>query len=87
MTHTTLTIEETITRLASTLGTADGLAQVNAVVTSLRLQLVDSKETFARAQLVRIKVALETLSGAILAMDRVARALLGQSMGAVDYVG
>lgn len=77
-----------VAELAGSLGTAEGLARVNAEVESLCHHLTDSKEVFSRDELAQMIGALDSLSAAILSMDRVARELLGQtSAGAVDCVG
>lgn len=79
---------EQIAELAGALGTAEGLARVNAAMQSLSRNLRESKEAFSRAELTRMIGALDCLSAAILSMDRVTRELLGQAgRGAVDCVG
>jgi hypothetical protein len=78
---------EQVAELTGSLGTAEGLARVNAAMASLSRHLMDSKEVFSRAELAQVMAALDSLSGAILAMDRVTRELLGQTGGgAVDCV-
>jgi hypothetical protein len=79
---------EQVAELAGSLGTARGLAQVNAAMASLSRHLMDSKEVFSRDELAQVMAALDYLSGAIICMDRVTRELLGQAgAGAVDCVG
>jgi hypothetical protein len=47
-----------------------------------------SKEAFSRAELAQTIGALDSLNAAILAMDRIAREMLGdRSSGALDCVG
>jgi hypothetical protein len=79
---------EQISELAGLLGSAEGLARVNAAMASLSQHLMDSKEVFSRDELAQVMAALDYLSGAIICMDRVTRELLGQAgAGAVDCVG
>ena len=78
---------EQVAELTGALGTAEGLARVNAEMESLSQHLRDSKEVFSRVELAQTIGALDSLSAAILSLDRVTRELLGQSAGAVDCVG
>jgi len=79
---------EQIAELAGSLGTAAGLTRVNAEMESLRLHLGVSKAVLSRDELARMLCALNSLSAAILSMNRVARELLGHAgSGAVDCVG
>ena len=78
---------EQIAALAGSLGTLEGLARVNAEMESLSLDAREGNFK-SRAELAAILRALDCLSGAILAMDRVTRDLLGQAgLGAIDCVG
>jgi hypothetical protein len=81
-----ITTEE-VANLAGSLGTVEGLAQVNASMASLSRQLRDGKGMFSRNELSQMIAALDYLSAAILSMDRVTRELLGQHKGALDCVG
>ncbi len=81
-----ITTEE-VANLAGSLGTIAGLAQVSASMASLSRQLRDRKGMFSRNELAQMIAALDYLSAAILAMDRVTRELLGQHEGALDCVG
>jgi hypothetical protein len=76
-----------VAELAGSLGTAGGLARVNTGIKSLSQDMMDSKKVFSRDELAQMIDALDSLSAAILSMDRVTRELLGQSAGAVDCVG
>jgi hypothetical protein len=79
---------EQVTTLAGSLGTVEGLTRVNESIESLTQHLTDSKEVLSSCELARMLGALNSLSAAILSMDRVARALLGRpDAGAVDCVG
>jgi hypothetical protein len=78
---------EEVAELAGSLGTVEGLARVNREIASVSHQLRDSKQAFSRDELAQMIRALNSLSAAILSMDRVTRELLGQSAGAVDCVG
>jgi hypothetical protein len=79
---------EQVVDLAGSLGTAEGLARVNAGMESLRQHLADSKPAFSPSQLERMISALDLLSGAILSMDRLTREMLGHAgAGAIDCVG
>jgi hypothetical protein len=77
-----------IASLAGSLGTLEGLAEVGSTMESLRLHLADGKVKFSRDELAQMLRALDSLSGAILSMDRVTRQMLGRAgSGAIDYVG
>ncbi len=79
---------EQVVELAGSLGTAEGLAQVNAEMESLRQHLMDSNEVLSRNQLDNLIGALDFLSAAILSMDRVTREMLGRAgAGEIDCVG
>ncbi len=79
---------ERIAALAGSLGTAEGLAWVTAEVKALSLSMTDSTGVFSREELAQVVAALDSLSAAILSMDRIAREMLGDSgSGALDCVG
>ena len=77
-----------IAELAGALGTVEGLAHLNAEIESLTDHLMDPTETFSRAELAQTLHALDSLSAAIFAMDRVVREMIARSgAGSVDCVG
>jgi hypothetical protein len=78
---------EEVASLAGSLGTAAGLARVNAAMGLLNQRLLERKEVFSRAELAQMAGALDFLSAAIFSMDRVTRELLAERVGAVDCVG
>ena len=50
--------------------------------------MTDSTEAFSRDELAQVLAALDSLSGAILSMDRITREMLGNAgSGALDCVG
>ncbi len=81
-------IAERITQLAASLGTADELARVNAELAALGRSITDSTAAFSRDELAQVLAVLDSLSVAILSMDRIAREMLGNAgSGALDCVG
>ena len=78
---------EQIASLAGSLGTLEGLAQVNLEMDKLHLDATEGKIT-SREELAEMMRALNSLNAAIQAMDRVTRDLLNRAgLGAIDCVG
>jgi hypothetical protein len=72
-----------IAELGAALGSAEGLAKVNAAIELLNRDLMHSDATFSRDELAQTLRALSSLSAVILCMDRVASAILAHSGGGV----
>lgn len=77
---------ETIAELAGSLGTTNGLQQVNLKIDLLNARLADRDSPFSREQLTSMSAALAALSGAIVEMSRVARAMLAEAGVIADHV-
>ena len=74
--------------LAGALGTVEGLARVNAEIEALSRSDDQFDRSFSRVELAQVVAALDSLTAAILSMDRITRELLGNAgSGAVDCVG
>lgn len=76
-----------IAELANSLGTLEGLRQVNSEIELLNACLTHKDVALSRAELARINGALATLSGVLIEMGRVVRAMLAESGVRADHVG
>jgi len=82
-----LTTADQIAELASMLGTAAGVARVKSEIDGLSAQLTEKDLAFSREELSAMSTALASLSGAIIEMNRIARAMLAEAGVIADYVG
>jgi hypothetical protein len=78
---------EEVAGLAGELGTANGLRRVKLEIDLISERLEDKGLPFSPQELARIQVALASLSSAISAMNRTARAMLAEAGVRADYVG
>jgi hypothetical protein len=78
---------EEVAGLASELGTVNGLQRVKLEIDLTRERLENKGLPFSAQELARIQVALASLSAAISAMNRTARAMLAEAGVRADYVG
>jgi len=78
---------ERIASLASSLGTTKGLARVNFEMELLNLRIATKDSQLSSEELGEMNAALASLSGAIVAMRRVALAMLAKAGVATNRVG
>jgi hypothetical protein len=76
-----------IADLANSLGTSNGLLRVKAEIDSLNARLAEETLPFSREELAGISSALASLSGAIVEISKVARAMLAEAGVTADHVG
>jgi hypothetical protein len=76
-----------IAELAGSLGAAVALRRVTTEIDLLTARLAEKDSRFSRGELAAMRVALASLSGAIVEMSRVARAMLAEAGVTADHVG
>jgi hypothetical protein len=82
-----LNLPERIAELAGSLGTSSGLKRVNLEIDLLNARLTEEGVLLSEEELVKLRGALASLSGAIGDMSRVARTILSEAGVKADYVG
>jgi len=84
---TMLATPESIVELAGSLGTVSGLQRVNLQIELLTARLNSRDVPLTGEELAKVSAALALLSGAIVAMRRVVRAMLAEAGVVANHVG